>query len=121
MEFLLANYKLILGIIIVIGLIIYSGFKFLSQPTSKQKERIRTILLNLVIMAEKEFGSKSGKLKFSVVYSELISKLSYLKYVPLSVVESLIEESLTEMRHLLETNPKVAEIVNKDVEKWFIK
>lgn len=117
MELLLANYKLILGVIVALVAVGLGIYKFVTQPSSKQKEIIRTLLLNLVIESEKLFGSKTGKIKFSYVYSELITKLPYLKYIPLSVIETLIEESLEEMRHLLETNPKIAQIVNKEGEK----
>lgn len=114
-EILLTNYKLVLGLIALIIVIGFSFYKFLTQPTAKQKEQIRIVLLELVILAEKIYGSSTGKVKLSYVYSELILLFPYLKYVPFSTVEKLIDEALDEMRHLLETNPKVAEIV-KEVE-----
>lgn len=117
MELLLANYKLVLGIIVVLVVVGFGIYKFVTQPSSKQKEQIKALLLNLVIIAEREYSSKTGKIKFSYVYSELITKLPYLKYIPLSVIETLVEESLEEMRHLLETNPKIAQIINKEGEK----
>lgn len=117
MEMILANYKLILGIIILVIMIGFGVFKFFTQPTTKQKEQIKKVLLILVTEAERMYGSRTGKLKLSYVYSELIIKLPYLKYVPLSTVEMLIEETLEEMRHLLETNPKVAQIVNNEGDK----
>lgn len=113
MEILLANYKLFLGIILLLIVLGYGVYKFVTQPSSKQKEQIKKVLLFLVTEAERLYGSKTGKLKLSYVYSELIIKLPHLRFIPLSVVEKLIEETLEDMRHLLETNPKVAEIVKE--------
>lgn len=112
MDLLLENYQLILGLVMIAVMIGFCIYKFFTQPSEKRKNQIRAILLNLVITAEKYYGSSTGKLKFSYVYSELITKLPYLKYIPLSVVEKLIDEALVEMRHLLETNDKVYRIVN---------
>lgn len=117
MELILANHKIILGIVAIIVVMAFVIYKFFTQPTSKQKEQIRAVLLNLVTYAEAQFGSSTGKLKFSYVYSELITKLPYLRFIPMSIIEQLIEDVLDEMRHLLATNPKVAKIVNKEGEK----
>lgn len=116
MEMLFQNYKLILGVIVLLVAIGFATYKFITQPTSKQKEQIKVVLLSMVIYAEKEFSSGTGKLKLSYVYSELVTKLPYLRYVPFYVIESLINETLEEMRHLLETNPKVAQLVNKEIQ-----
>ena len=110
-ELFLANYKLVLGLIVLVIVIGFGVFKFITQPTSKQKEQLRVVLLELVLLAEKVYGSSTGKVKLSFVYSELVVKFPYLRYVPFSVIEKLIDETLEEMRHLLETNPKVAELI----------
>ena len=117
MDFILANYDTILIAIVVTISIGYGLLRFLTQPSTKQKEQIKAILLNLVIYAEEQFGSSTGKLKFSYVYSELVIKLPYLRFIPMNVIEQLVNESLEEMRHLLETNKEIARIVHKEGEE----
>ena len=114
MDLLIQYYDLILIIIVAICGMVFATYKWLSQPSSKQKEQIRTVLLQLVILAESKFGSKTGKVKFSFVYSELLKQLPYLRYIPLSVIEGLVEESLDTMRKLLESNVQVKKIVDGD-------
>ena len=115
MELILANYKLILGLIALVIVIGFSIYKFLTQPTSKQKEQIKKFILILVIEVEATLGSETGKVKLSYVFNEQVAKFPHLRFIAFSTIEMLIEEALDEMRHLLETNPKVAEIV-KEVE-----
>lgn len=98
-------------ILTVIAIVYYFENKNNATLTEKQKEVIKTVLLQLVIQAEAKFGSKTGKVKFSYVYGELLKHFEWLKYVPLEVVNELIEDSLSTMRHLLETNKNVREIV----------
>lgn len=117
MDFISLNIDLIVIVVILLAIFIFVSYKFLTQPSDKRKYQIKQMLLIMVTEAEKLYGSKTGKLKFSYVYGELITKLPYLRYIPLSVIESLIEESLEEMKHLLESNPRIAEIVNKDNSK----
>ena len=114
MELLFQYYDLILVVFVVLCALGYGVYKFISTPSEKQKEQIRTVLLQLVVQAETAFGSKTGKIKFSFVYGELLKRFVWLKHVPLAVIEQLIEESLDTMRHLLETNQNVREIVEGD-------
>jgi len=114
MDLLFQYYDLILVLIISVSVFGYGIYKFVSTPSESQKEQIRTVLLQLVIQAEKSFGSKTGKIKFSFVYGELLKHFAWLKYIPLMVIEKLVEDSLDTMQHLLETNENVREIVEGD-------
>lgn len=111
MNLLIEHWDLILVLIVASMGVGFMAYKWISQPTSKQKEQIKAVLLQLVVTSEKKFGSKTGKIKFSFVYAELIKLLPYLKFVPLAVIEDLIEESLVTMRKLLESNVELKKIV----------
>lgn len=115
MELLLQNYKLIIGMVMVIIAVGIGAYRFFTLSSKEQKYKIRTVVLALVIEAEKMYGSKTGKVKLAHVYSLLIARFPYLKYVPLSFIEKLIDESLEEMRELLETKPEI--LKNKEVSK----
>lgn len=114
MELLFQYYDLILIVVVALVGLGYGIYKFVSTPSAQQKEILRTILLQLVVQAEVNLGSGTGKIKFSYVYSQLLQNFTWLKYIPLSIVERLIEDALEEMRHLLESNPQVKLIVEGD-------
>ena len=63
MDLLFQYYDLILAVIVAVCALGYGIYKFVSTPSEKQKEQIRTVLLQLVVQAEKSFGSKTGKIK----------------------------------------------------------
>lgn len=114
MEMLITHWDLILIIIVAICGLVLSTIKLLSLPTTKKKQQLGIVLLNLVILAEAKFGQKTGRVKFSFVYSEILKQFTWVKFIPLSVVEDLIEDALAEMRKLLESNVKVKQIVEGD-------
>lgn len=111
MDLLIQYFDLILIIIVAICGMIFATCKWLSQPSSKQKEQIRVVLLELVILSEKLYGSKTGQIKRAYVIKHLISLFPYLRHVPVSLIDSLIEESLETMRKMLESNVEIKKFV----------
>lgn len=112
MEFLLTYWQLIIVVVLVIIGVGYFIYKFFTQPSEKRKEQIKTWLLETVILAESVWQSKTGKIKFSMVYDKFIERFKWIAILmPKSVFEELVNDALEEMRHLLETNPNVAEKV----------
>lgn len=114
MEFLLTHYDVIIATICIIVSLIYGTYQFLTTPNAKQKEQIKIVLLYLVVRAEIKFGSKTGKLKFSYVYSELVKQFKFLKFVPMILVEQLINESLSYMKSSLESNIEMKKLIEGD-------
>lgn len=100
-DLLIQNIEIVVTLIIALIVLGAYCYSFITQPSDKRKARIKKVALSLVFMAEKEFASKTGKLKLAYVYTELITRLPYLRYVPLSVVEKLIEDALVEMKTIL--------------------
>lgn len=114
MELLLQHYDFILIMLVALGGLGFTIYKFVTLPNGDKKEKLRIILLDLVIEAEAKFGDKTGRLKFSYVYSVLVERYNWVKHIPLTVIEELIEEALVQMRLLLETNAKVKSIVKEN-------
>lgn len=102
MEILIQYWDLILIVVIAIlglGTILY---KYLTSPTAKREELIRSILLDLVTQAEDIYGSKTGKIKFMYVYEKLSNRYKWVKFIPVSFIEGLVDETLQEIRETLE-------------------
>ncbi len=114
-EFLITYWVDILVIVLVAVGVAFYLYKFFTQPSDKRREQIKTWLLEAVLLAEKTWQSETGKVKFSMVYDMFIQRFGLIGLlIPKSIFEQLVDEVLEEMRHLLETNPNVAEKVIKE-------
>ena len=70
-----------------------------------QRKNIKEWLLYAVIKAEKELGSKTGKIKLRQVYNEFINTFPIIsKFIKFEWFSSLVDLALTEMKKLLNTN-----------------
>ena len=82
-------------------------FMFLNQ-----RENIKEWLLYAVIEAEKNFGSKMGKLKLRQVYDEFIFVFPYAsKIITFVSFSRLVDLALEEMELLLKSNYKIKEYI----------
>ena len=70
MQWLINNWTLVVLLLCIIGVGFYYVKKFAALPTDTQLAKVKAYLLCIVIEAEKQFGSKTGKLKLSLVYSK---------------------------------------------------
>lgn len=102
MELLIQYWDLALVVVCALVGVGYMAYKYTTLPTGKKKDLIREGLLELVIQAEQMYGSKTGKTKFEYVYNILANRFKWLKHIPMSVVEQMINEALDEMREMLE-------------------
>lgn len=103
-EFIM-NYWL--HILITILFIIGITFFILNE-----RKNIKEWLLYAVIEAEKQLGSKTGKIKLRQVYDDFIKSFPIIsKIIPFNTFSSLVDMALDEMKQLLKTNPQCKEYV----------
>lgn len=77
-----------------------------------QRKSAKEWLLLAVTEAEKALGSGMGRLKLQQVYQAFIANFGlFAKFVKYETFEAWVDESLEQMRKLLETNKKVEEYV----------
>lgn len=95
MSILLEHWDLILfGIFAILALIIKAK-QFFSSPPEKRKELIMVWLVEAVHIAEERYGSKTGQLKLSLVYSMFVDKFGFVAtLVSKQVFEELVEKAL---------------------------
>lgn len=116
MEFLIANWYLIVGAISVVGMLIYHIRKFIKSPSKSQFEKLRRWLLAVVIEAERALGSGAGELKLSLAYGMFSKRYKWLSLIlPYSVFKLLVEEALETMRELLEKEEAIKKYVNNEI------
>lgn len=102
MTVLLGNWELILFafLLVVVGVLKVSDF--LNKPSEKRQELMLTWLIQAVTVAEKKFGSKTGKIKLSYVYHLFLDKYGFLgMFITQEIFEELVEKALRIMEETL--------------------
>lgn len=104
-----------LALLIIAGVTI--GFiyarNFLKKPSEVQLKSIRAWLLSAVTLAEKEFGSGTGAVKLSYVYSLFIEKFPYFaNMISFDFFSTLVDEVLDRFRNILKSNNNLQSYVN---------
>lgn len=112
MDFLIANWYLLvagLALLVLVGVVVYN---FIKNPSSKQLEKVKKWMLQAVIFAEAELGTGTGKLKLSFVFDVFVQRFPWLaKVVSFELFSSLVDTTLEEMREMLKTNKNVRRII----------
>lgn len=100
------------GIILLVVFIIVA---FIVAIKIGYKKQIKQLLLALVVKAEKEYGSGTGKVKFSAVCEWVYEKLPSLARLFISAkdIENLIEDAVDYMKEYLSENPQANKIVEE--------
>lgn len=104
MEWIIDNWSLIITVVAVIVYFLLNG-----------KRSVMAFLLQAVIMAEKDWGSDTGRIKLSEVYGNFIEKYPiFSKIIPFSVFSAWVDAVLEDMRDILLKNEKArAYVENK--------
>lgn len=106
------NWYLIIGAIALILIIVTTTIGFVKTPKSKQIEQVKECLLNWVIEAEKQFGSKTGKLKLSYCWDKLIQRFPAVSvFISFETFSLMIDVALENMREMLSNNKNLQEYV----------
>ena len=115
MNWLIDNWTFIVLFFAIIFVAYHVISGFIRLPREEQEKRISAFLLHAVTMAEKEFGSGTGRLKLSAVYRAFVAEFGWLARIyPYDRFESLVTEVLKEARIMWEQNFNVKQIVSGD-------
>lgn len=98
--------KIILNMVIVLIVIISLIFLW----KRGYKKQVKQILLVLVIQAEKAWGSGTGAVKFSQVYSQLPTIITI--FFSKNEIEIMINETVEYMKHYLVSNMQVQKVLS---------
>lgn len=113
MEFIVNNWYIILALAALLGVAVWYVYRYFHLPSEAQLAKVRKWLLGAVTRAEKELGSKTGKLKLCQVYDLFVARFPWLaKIVSFELFSSMVDDALDEMREMLENNPAAAALVS---------
>lgn len=108
--------ELIVSIIIAIILVVaYEVYLYVKKPSKETVKELTQWLLYQVANAEQLFGSKTGKIKLSYVYDKFCSAFPKLSNImKVDEFNSLVDDTLAILEHLLETNEQISNYVYKE-------
>ena len=110
MEWIVNNWGLLLILVMVVAGLIYL--------IRNDKEKAKKWLLLACLEAEKEFGSKTGVIKLRYVYNMFLATFPVLsKFMSFEQFSDMVDVALEEMKHLINTNMAVFNIVNTNIDK----
>ena len=83
---------------------------------TRYKKQVSQMLLYLVAQAEKEFGSKTGQIKFAAVCAWLYERLPATAKLVLSpiIIERMIEEAVLHLKEYLDNNAQARMVITDD-------
>lgn len=106
MEWITNNWSLIITVVAVVVYFLLNG-----------RRSVIEFLLQAVIMAEKDLGSGTGKIKLSVVYGNFIEKYPiFSKIIPFPVFSAWVDAVLEDMKDILLKNEKAKAYVENEKE-----
>lgn len=112
MKYIIDNWYLIISSMALIALIGMSIYNFLDKPTDEQIKQVKEWLLYAVTEAEKELGSKTGKLKLRYVFDMFVQRFPQVsRFVTFEQFSAWVDEALIVMRTMIRTNNAVKELV----------
>lgn len=110
--FIQEHWSTLLAVIAVVAAIVLFVIKFLRLSPEQQRERIRTALVAIVAEMEKQYGPKTGLLKRSQAYNQLIKLFPVLTtFLSQKTFDKLLDEALVILDASLESNAEVANYV----------
>lgn len=112
MDWLVNNWFVVVGILVLIVCAGFAVYHFLGLPTDKQISSIKEWLKYAVTMSEKELGAKTGQLKLRMVYDLFVSKFpTVAKIVTFDTFSNWVDDALVWLNKQLEDNEQIKTVV----------
>ena len=114
---MILEYWVYFFILLIIGaLTVYAVLRFLKLTPGKQIEKVKAALLYMVTEAEREFKSKTGRIKRSMVWEWLVERFPIVTlFLTEEQYDKLLDQALAEFRKMLENNSSLYDYVYNTV------
>jgi len=98
-------------ILLAIGVFI-TAYLFLALSKEEQKQKVYQWLIRAVLLAEREYGGKTGKLKLRDVYAQFVATWPKVaNWMSFNTFSDLVDLALVEMHNMIEDNPAIQAFV----------
>ena len=89
-------------------------FAFVRMTREQKIANIKEWLKYAVVIAEREFGSKTGQLKLRYVYNTAVNKFPFIvSFVSFETFDLWVKDALEWMNKQMESNQAIMDFVNK--------
>jgi hypothetical protein len=112
MKFIIENWALIITAVAAIFALLFVAFR-------GNKSIVMEMLVAMVTVAEKEYGSGTGALKLASVMEQIYPKLPAIikTFISSKTLISWIESALKKAKEKWESNPSIAEYIAPEAEQ----
>ena len=105
--FVIKNWSAVMGLICMVAFLGLSIRQFFKLTLEAQKKKVEQCLLSWVMAAEKDLGSKTGKIKLSLVYSMFVKAFPVFQmFVSIDTFGGWVDEALLLMKDVLNNDIK---------------
>lgn len=106
-------YVIILLLVFLVGGIM-SVIQYRGLSKEQKYAQIQGWLLQAVLLAEREFGSGTGRLKLSAVYDKFCGRFPWLaRVISFPTFSVYVDDTLIEMKEILGKNNAIASIIER--------
>lgn len=121
MKFIIENWQnIMLMVTFVVFVVMFAAnmiIEWKNMSKAKREATVREWLLQAVIVAEKEYGGKTGALKLSSVWAKFCATMPWIaQLMSFDRFSELVDETLVKMKKMLESNEAVVAIVEEKKE-----
>lgn len=114
MKWLINNWYLVIGTIAILTMVGFDIYQYIKSPSEKQLSKVKEWLLYAVVVAEGEFGEKTGAIKLRYVYDLFVTKFSWIaQVITFNMFSSLVDEALEKMKNLIVSNKEIKDLTTK--------
>lgn len=111
---ILNNLDVIVGLVALVALGVGAVWQFIKLGKEAQIDKVREWLIFATIEAEKALGSKTGQVKLRYCYDMFVDKFKFVALlITFDEFSELVDEALDSVRHMLNTNEKLQEYIEK--------
>lgn len=111
---ILNNLDILISLIVLVILGIGAIWQFIKLGKEAQIEKVREWLIFATVEAEKALGEKTGQVKLRYVYDMFVHKFKFVALLmTFEEFSELVDEALDIVRHMLNTNEKLQEYIEK--------
>ena len=117
LDWLVANWFLVVALIACIAMVICLVIRFLGLPTEEQNDKVKEWLVWACIEAERELQSGTGQLKLRKVYNVFCAVPVFTwvaRTITFNMFSEWVSDALVTMKKMLVSNAALAEYVYGD-------
>lgn len=97
-----------IGYIILLAVVVVIAVLFIAWTI--YKKGLRQVIIDLIVLAERQFGSGEGRAKFNAVVNGVLVKLPIpFNMIPAKFIEALVQKIFDEIKEALDYTPTLKE------------